>query len=47
MYLDTHAVVWLYARELDRFTSAGLDRIEKNDVVISPIVRMHRSRRFA
>jgi PIN domain nuclease of toxin-antitoxin system len=38
IYLDTHAVVWLYAKELSRFSSAGLERIEKNDLFVSPMV---------
>ena len=38
IYLDTHVVVWLYAGELSRFPSLALDRIEKNDLMISPAV---------
>ena len=38
MYLDTHVVVWLYAGELDRFPSSAVDRIEGNDLIISPAV---------
>ena len=40
IYLDTHAVVWLYAKELSRFTSAGLESLEANDLLISPMVTL-------
>ena len=38
IYLDTHAVVWLYAKELTRFTRGGLDSLEANELLISPMV---------
>ena len=38
IYLDTHVVVWLYAGELERFSPFALDRIEENDLAISPAV---------
>ena len=38
MYLDTHAVEWLYAKELQRFSKAALQRIEEDESFISPIV---------
>jgi PIN domain nuclease of toxin-antitoxin system len=37
-YLDTHAVVWLYAGRLDSFSSAILAEIETADLRISPAV---------
>ena len=40
IYLDTHAVVWLYAKELSRFTNAGLEKIEANELLISPMVAL-------
>ena len=40
IHLDTHVVVWLYANELSRFSSAGLERIENNDLFISPMVTL-------
>ena len=40
IYLDTHAVVWLYAGDTDRFTERGLALLESEDVVISPIVQL-------
>lgn len=38
--LDTHAVVWLYTGELDRFTPAGRVLLERDRLVISPIVQL-------
>ena len=38
IYLDTHAVVWLYAKELIRFTPGGLASLEANELIISPMV---------
>jgi len=40
IYLDTHAVVWLYAKELSRFSKVGLESIETNDLFISPMVTL-------
>jgi len=40
IYLDTHVVVWLYAKELGRFTRKGLRRLEEEETRVSPIVRM-------
>jgi PIN domain nuclease of toxin-antitoxin system len=37
-YLDTHAVVWLYAGQLESFSSAILAEIETADLRISPAV---------
>jgi PIN domain nuclease of toxin-antitoxin system len=38
IYLDTHVVVWLFAGDLRRFPKKALDRMEKNRLLISPIV---------
>ena len=38
IFLDTHAVVWLYQKELNRFSSVGLDRLEEDSLYISPAV---------
>ena len=38
IYLDTHVVAWLYAGELDRLSPFASERIEAEDVVISPMV---------
>jgi hypothetical protein len=40
IYLDTHAVAWLYAKELSRFTSKGLESLEANELLISPMVSL-------
>lgn len=40
IHLDTHVVVWLYANELSRFSRLGLERIEANELFISPIVTL-------
>lgn len=37
-HLDTHVVVWLYAGELQRFSKAALQRIENDELLVSPIV---------
>jgi PIN domain nuclease of toxin-antitoxin system len=38
IYLDTHAVVWLYAGESERFSKKAVELIEENDLLISPAV---------
>lgn len=38
IYLDTHAVVWLYAGEVERFSKKATGLIEENDLLISPAV---------
>ena len=38
IYLDTHAVVWLYAGEIERFPKAAREAIEEEDLLISPLV---------
>lgn len=40
IYLDTHAVVWLYAGLTDRLTPQGADLIEKHQLFISPMVQL-------
>lgn len=37
-FLDTHAVAWLYAGEIDRFADGGRRRIEEDDLLVSPMV---------
>jgi PIN domain nuclease of toxin-antitoxin system len=39
-FLDTHAVAWLYAGEIERFTDGGRRRIEEDDLVVSPMVEL-------
>lgn len=38
--LDTHAVVWLYTGELDRFSPTARAALETDRLVISPIVQL-------
>ena len=38
--LDTHAVVWLYTGELDRFTPEGRVLLESEQLTVSPIVQL-------
>lgn len=40
IYLDTHAVVWLYAGLADKFTARGRALINQHDVLVSPIVQL-------
>lgn len=38
IYLDTHVVVWAYAGEIERFPVRVCEEIERNDLLISPLV---------
>ncbi|MBI9100551.1 MAG: PIN domain-containing protein [Spirochaetaceae bacterium] len=38
VFLDTHAVVWLFQKDLKRFGSLSLDLLEKESLYISPAV---------
>jgi PIN domain nuclease of toxin-antitoxin system len=40
IYLDTHAVVWLYTGLHDKFSKTGRELLEGEDLLISPIVRL-------
>ncbi len=40
LYLDTHVVVWLYANDRERLKPAVLRRIEREDLLVSPVVRL-------
>ena len=40
IYLDTHAVVWLYAGLTDRFSPQGVALMESNPLLISPVVQL-------
>lgn len=40
IYLDTHAVVWLYQKDRDRFTAHGQALIDSEELLISPIVEL-------
>ena len=38
VYLDTHAVIWLYAKRLDLFNESALKTIESEELRVSPMV---------
>ena len=38
IYLDTHAIVWLYINKLEKFPAETLKLIENNPMRISPMV---------
>ena len=38
IYLDTHVVAWLYAGRVDLLPSEAKDRIEDDDILVSPMV---------
>lgn len=40
IFLDTHAVIWLYSGELDLFSKLALQLINENRICISPIVKL-------
>ncbi len=40
IFLDTHAVIWLYAGELNRFSKKGLKMLETGQLLISPMVQL-------
>lgn len=39
-YLDTHAVIWLYAGRTDLFPETALSRIRGHALLVSPIVEL-------
>lgn len=40
IYLDTHVVAWLYAGDLDRFSPTAADLLDREPLLISPIVQL-------
>ena len=40
IYLDTHIVVWLFAGQVEKLSSKAKDLLNKNEIQISPIVRL-------
>lgn len=40
VHLDTHVVVWLYMGDIERLSSRVKDLMEKEELVISPIVSL-------
>lgn len=39
-HLDTHVVLWLYAGETERLSATARERLEADDLAISPIVQL-------
>jgi len=40
IFLDTHVVVWLYAKLLDKLSKKAVYEIDDNDILISQMVRL-------
>ena len=40
VFLDTHIVIWLFSKRLDLISKRALTVIRKNELLISPIVRL-------
>jgi len=38
IFLDTHCLVWLYQKNLEKFTKEGLRKIDSDSLFISPAV---------
>ena len=43
MFIDTHIVVWLFSGQLKLLSNVAIDKIRKNDLLISPIVKLELS----
>lgn len=43
MFLDTHIVVWLYSGQLKLLSDVAIDEIRRNDLLVSPIVKLELS----
>lgn len=40
IFLDTHTVIWLYAGQIELFSDKALTLLERNDLLISPMVEL-------
>ncbi len=40
IYLDTHVVVWLYQKEMSRFTPEAISLIDREELLITPMVEL-------
>ena len=38
IFLDTHVIVWLYEKDISRFSKKVTEQIETNDIAVSPLV---------
>ena len=39
-HLDTHVALWLYAGDIERLSTTARNRIESDEVAVSPIVQL-------
>lgn len=42
-FLDTHVLVWLYQKELHRFTDTGMELLEREELRVSPMIQLELS----
>ncbi len=40
IFVDTHVVVWLYIGNIELFSKTVLEKIRKNELYISPVVKL-------
>ncbi len=40
IFVDTHVVIWLYIGKTELFSKAALEKIRKNELFISPVVKL-------
>lgn len=40
VFLDTHAVIWLYQKDREKFTKPAQDLLDNSKLFISPIVKL-------
>lgn len=40
IYLDTHAVIWLYLMEMDKFSDRVIHLLKNNYLFVSPMVKL-------
>ncbi|MBN2826063.1 MAG: PIN domain-containing protein [Campylobacterales bacterium] len=38
IYLDTHVVVWLFVKEVEKLSPKAIEHIENSNIIISPMV---------
>ncbi len=40
LYLDTHVVIWLHSKKLEKFSNHILEEIDQSNLLISPMVSL-------
>lgn len=40
IHVDTHVLLWLFDGQLDRFPDAVIEQLERQDLAVSPMVRL-------